>query len=139
MSYKEALNGSDSENWKLAIQEELNSINKNNTWCLVKRKEINSKNILTSRWLFKKKNNPEKSIIYKARLMIRGFQDKNTYDCTETYAPVIRFTDFRFLVSVASKYNLEMHQMDFKTDFLNGKINEEIYVCARWFSRQRKT
>ncbi len=100
LSYAEALSSAESENWKIAIKEELNSMNKNNTWSLIKRNEINSSNILTSKWVFRKKISPDGKMIYKARLVIRGFQDKNIYDRTEIYAPVIRLN--RFSVSYSN-------------------------------------
>lgn len=66
---------------------------------------------------------------YKARLVIKGFADRNIYHLTETFAPVARLSDVRFLLSVANKYHLDIHQMDVKTAFLNGKLENPVYVC----------
>ncbi len=60
--------------------------------------------------------------------MTRGFQNKNYYDQSEIYSPVIKLADFRFLISVANKYNLHVHQMDVKTAFLNGELKQKVYM-----------
>lgn len=127
-TFQEAMSLTDSALWKVAIQEELDALSKNKTWILVKRDSVSPKDILTSRWLFRTKIEPSGSTRKKARLVIRGFGDRNTYDRTETYSPVIRLTDFRFLISVANKFNLELHQMDVKTAFLNGTLEKRIFM-----------
>ena len=128
LSYIDAVSGDEKELWVAAINEEITSLNKNETWSLVKKNEMKSRNVLTSKWVFKKKTNADGALRYKARLVIRGFQDKNNYDRTETYSPVMRLMDFRFLVSIANKYNLCMQQMDVKTAFLHGILEEDIYM-----------
>jgi len=82
-----------------------------------------------SRWVFSVKydelGNPLK---YKARLVARGFTQKYQVDYDETFAPVARISSFRFILSLAVQNDLKVHQMDVKTAFLNGTINEEIYM-----------
>ena len=65
---------------------------------------------------------------YKARLVVKGFRQKEGLDYFATYSPVTRITSIRKLIAIASLYNLEIHQMDVKTAFLNGELNEEIYM-----------
>lgn len=131
VSYEEAISSNEKEKWMAAIDEELRSLKRNDTWSLVKKDELNSKNILISKWVFKRKDALDGNTVYKARLVICGFQDKNNYDRTETYSPVIRLTDFHFLVCIANKYNLKMQQMDVKTAFLYETLNDDIYMYIR--------
>ena len=81
------------------------------------------------KWIFKKKLKADGSIDkYKARLVIKGFRQKQDLDYFDTYSPVTRITSIRMLIAIASILNLEIHQMDVKTAFLNGELEEEIYM-----------
>ena len=65
---------------------------------------------------------------YKARLVIKGFRQKEGLDYFDTYSPVTRITSIRLLIALATVYDLQIHQMDVKTAFLNGELEEEIYM-----------
>ena len=65
--------------------------------------------------------------MYKGRLVIRGF-NRNVYELKETYAPVSRLAIIRAALAIINKYDLEVFQMDVKTAFLNGILEEEIYM-----------
>nr|GEY76848.1 zinc finger, CCHC-type [Tanacetum cinerariifolium] len=65
---------------------------------------------------------------YKARLVIQGFRQKEGIDFFDTYAPVARITTIRLLLALAAIHDLVIHQMDVKTAFLNGDLDEEIYM-----------
>lgn len=81
------------------------------------------------KWVFKKKLRPDGTIEkYNAQLVAKGFTQKEGEDFFDTYSPVARLTTIRVLLSLAASYGLLVHQMDVKTAFLNGELDEEIYM-----------
>ena len=81
---------------------------------------------LGSKWTFKWKMKADGTIDkYKARL---GYKQKEGLDYFDTYSPVTRITSIRMILAIAALRNLEVHQMDVKTAFLNGDLEEEIYM-----------
>ncbi|GKB35786.1 DNA polymerase zeta catalytic subunit-like protein [Tanacetum coccineum] len=126
-TYKAAMESSETPYWKEAIQSEIDSIVHNNTWKLVdlpsRHKPIGHK------WIFKKKLRPDGTIEkYKARLVAKGYRQKEGQDFFDTYSPVTRITSIRTLIAIAAIHNLIINQMDVKTAFLNGELDEEIYM-----------
>jgi len=99
----------------------------NNTWTLIPlpigRKPVSCK------WVFKIKQGTNGEVErYKARLVARGFTQTYGVDYNETFAPVTKFTSIRCILALAALEDMEIHQMDVKTTFLNGKLEEEIYM-----------
>jgi hypothetical protein len=81
------------------------------------------------KWVFKKKLRPDGTIDkYKAWLVAKGYTQKEGEDFFDTYSPIARMTTIRVLFSLAALYDLLVHQMDVKTTFLNGELDEEIYM-----------
>ena len=79
--------------------------------------------------IFKRKMKADGSIDkYKAKLVIKGYRQKESLDYFDIYSPVTRITSIYMLIAIAALYNLEIHQMDVKTTFLNSDLNEEIYM-----------
>ena len=127
MTFSDAMASQDSAFWKEAIDDEMQSIMGNNTWVLVDLpptcKPIGCK------WIFRKKMKIDGTIDkFKARLVAQGFRQKLGIDHFDTYAPVARITTIRLLVALATIYHLEVHQMDVKTAFLYGELDEEVYM-----------
>jgi hypothetical protein len=113
--------------WKDAMVEEYNSIMKNDVWEVVLRPE--GKSVVTSRWLYKIKYVVDGSIEkFKARFVARGFSQVEGVDYDETFALVARYTSIRAVISIAAEMGWKIHQMDVKTTFLNGLIEEEVYI-----------
>lgn len=124
LTYQEAVNCEEKEKWLRAIEEEKASLKKNNTWVLVDKNEIKDKNILSCKWVFKVKDEGK----YKARLVIRGFEQKYGIDYQETFSPVINMTCLRILFALAVNKDYIIKKFDIKTAFLYGQLNEEIYM-----------
>lgn len=123
----EALSSSHADQWKKAMQEEYDSLIQNKTWSLVDAPS--GKRVLPCKWVYKTKTNDKGEIIrFKARLVIKGYAQRKGSDYDETYAPVVRYTSIRFLLSLAAKYDLDIFQMDAISAFLQGDIDTEIYM-----------
>ena len=85
--------------------------------------------MVSSKWIYKIKHFADRSIEkYKARFVARGFSQKEGIDYEETFAPVARYTSIRTIMALASMMKWDLHQMDVKTTFLNGVIEEEVYI-----------
>ncbi|KAK2355926.1 putative mitochondrial protein [Trifolium repens] len=124
IDYKDALK---SRVWKKAMEDELHSIEKNQTWKLVNLPDKKRK--IDVKWVFKVKLNPDGTISkHKARLVARGFLQKHGIDYNEVFAPVARIETVRLVVALACKNNWLMYHLDVKSAFLNGPLDEEVYV-----------
>ena len=127
---KEAKERPDWPNWKAAMREELDSPKRHGTYEQVKELPPDRKAI-GYKWVFKLKLNPDNSIArYKARLVAKGYSQVPGQDFTETTSPVARLASYRAILSLAAKLNLERHHLDIETAFLNGTLDEEIYMKA---------
>ncbi|WVZ50235.1 hypothetical protein U9M48_001509, partial [Paspalum notatum var. saurae] len=118
-SISEAYASPDADNWKEAVQSELDSILSNGT-CELTEWPYGCKPVGCK---------PDGTIEkYKARLVAKGYTQKEGEDFFDTYSPVARMTTIHVLLSLAVSYGLIIHQMDVKTAFLNGELEEEIYM-----------
>ncbi|GJS82422.1 zinc finger, CCHC-type containing protein [Tanacetum coccineum] len=125
-TYDEAMQSRDAAFWKEAIDDEIGSIMENNTWILSNLPS--GCKPLGCKWIFKRKMKVDGTIDkFKARLVIQVFKQKEGIDYFDTYAPVARITTIRFLLALAAIHNLVIHQMDVKTAFLNGDL-DEVYM-----------
>ena len=81
------------------------------------------------KWIFKRKMKADGSIDkYKARLVVKGYRKNEGLDYFDTYSPMTRKTSIRILITISTLYNLEIHQMDVKTVFLNDNLDKMIYI-----------
>jgi len=110
-----------------AMHEELNQFARNEVWFLVPRTD--EMNIIGSKWVFRNKLDEDGVITRnKARLVAKGYNQEEGIDYGETFAPVARLEAVRLLLEFACMSGFKLFQMDVKSAFLNGYINEEVYV-----------
>ncbi|CAJ2628272.1 unnamed protein product [Trifolium pratense] len=113
--------------WLNAMHTKYNALMANNTWSLVPlpsdRKAIGCK------WIFRVKENPDGSVNkLKARLVAKGFLQKAGFDFTEIFSPVVKPVTIRILLTLAVTYKWQVHQIDINNAFLNGVLQEEVYM-----------
>ena len=107
--------------------EEYQSIMKNDVWDIVPKPK--NKSVVSSKWIYKIKHVADGSIKkYNARFVARGFSQKEEIDYEETFSPVARYTSIITIMALASMMKWNLHQMDVKTTFINGVIEEEVYI-----------
>ncbi|KAG8480412.1 hypothetical protein CXB51_025085 [Gossypium anomalum] len=115
------------QGWKQAMVDEINMIEKNQTWDLVERPA--NRKIIGVKWVYRAKHNADGSLNkLKVRLVVKGFSQKNGLDYLETFALVARLDTIRLLVTLTAQMKWKIHQLDVKSAFLNGFLEEEIYV-----------
>lgn len=126
-SYKDAIRGPNRSQWKAAIEAELQAHETNHTWIVCTRPEQGT--TLTARWVFKLKRTGTGAIErFKARLVARGFEQRAGIDFKETFAPVASIESVKTLLSIAASERLKWVQFDITTAFLNGDIEEEVFM-----------
>jgi hypothetical protein len=123
---EEAVNSPQSHLWKSAMEEEYKALMENGTGTLTDPKP-NAK-VLKTRWVFKTNRGKDHPTLYKARLVAKDCTQIPGIHLEETYSPAIRMETLRFLISMAAKYDLKIHQLDVKNAFLHGDLKEELYI-----------
>ncbi|KAM2677793.1 hypothetical protein EV1_004297 [Malus domestica] len=113
--------------WQEAMNAEIDMIEKNDTWQLVDRPT--DKPVIGVRWVFKTKLNLDGTVQkHKARLVAKGYAQKPGIDYNETFAPVARLDTIRTLIALAAQKGWKLFQLDVKSAFLNGILEEEVYI-----------
>ena len=126
-SFKEAMSSPEAPYWKEAINNEVESILQIHTLELVDLPP--GLKPLGYKWIFKKKMKADGSIDkYKVRPVVKGYNKKEGLYYFDTYSPVTRISSICMLIAIAAIHNFEIHQMDVQTAFLNGDLDEEIYM-----------
>ncbi|WVZ50031.1 hypothetical protein U9M48_001330 [Paspalum notatum var. saurae] len=114
-------------NWVNAMHEELENFERNHVWDLVEPPP--NCRLIGTKWVFKNKQGEDGMVVRnKARLVAQGFCQKEGIDYEETFAPVARLEAIRILLAFAASKGFKLQQMDVKSAFLNGFIEEEVYV-----------
>jgi hypothetical protein len=124
---QEAIDSGQWKQWEQAILEEYGSLVENGTWfaqdCPSNRQP------LTGKWVFKIKRGAQGEILrYKARWVVRGFEQREGLDFHETFASVVKPMSYKAIFALAAAYDWEIEQMDVKTAFLYGDIDEDIWI-----------
>ncbi|KAK1610745.1 hypothetical protein QYE76_034418 [Lolium multiflorum] len=126
-TYEEAMMSPDSNKWQEAMKSEMGSMYDNKVWTLVDLPD--SRKAVENKWIFKRKTDADGNItVYKARLVAKGFRQIQGVDYDETFSPVAKLKSVRILLAIAAFFDYEIWQMDVKTAFLNGDIEEELYM-----------
>ena len=126
-TFKEVVNSTESLLWKEAIKSEIDSILHNHTWELVDL-PLGCRP-LSSKWVFKRKRKVDGSFDKcKSRLVIKDYKQTEGLDYFDKYYLGTRVNSIRMVLAIAALRNLEVRQMDVKTTFLNGDLDEEIYM-----------
>ncbi|GJW01707.1 retrovirus-related pol polyprotein from transposon TNT 1-94 [Tanacetum coccineum] len=125
-SYSEALSSKEFIQWKKAINEEMVSLEKNQTWSLIRLPV--GKKALQSKWVFRVKEEQDHMKRYKARLVVKGFQQTLGVDYNEIFSLVVKMTPIRLVLSIVAAEDLHLEQLDVKTTFLHSDIDEDIYM-----------
>ncbi|KAL3821238.1 hypothetical protein ACJIZ3_007143 [Penstemon smallii] len=127
-THKEAMHSTERAEWNKAMEEEMDSFHKNKTWELVKLPE--GKRAIGCKWVYAKKDSGDKSKVrFKARLVAKGYAQKEGIDYNEVFSHVVKHSSIRILLALVAQFDLELAQLDVKTAFLHGDLDEEIYMC----------
>ena len=124
--YDEACQVEDASKWEFAMKEEMKSLISNKTWELAELPV--GKKALHNKWVYRVKEEHDGSKRYKARLVAKGFQQKEGIDYTDIFSPVVKLTTIRSVLSIVAAEDLHLEQLDVKTAFLHGDLEEEIYM-----------
>lgn len=124
--YDEACQTTDASKWELAMKDEMKSLISNQTWELAELPM--GKKALHNKWVYRVKEEHNGFKRYKARLVVKGFQQKEGVDYTEIFAPVVKLNTIRSVLSIVASEELYLEQLDVKTAFLHGDLDEEIYM-----------
>jgi len=129
-TYGQAVQGQESTKWRAAMDREMDSIRKNKTWRLTDRPV--GRRVHKGKWIYKVKDALDKvgnnTTRNKARLCFMGNRQIKGLDFNETFAPVAKFTTIRCILAMTAANGWELHQIDVKTAFLNGDLEEEVYM-----------
>ncbi|CAI7841685.1 unnamed protein product [Closterium sp. NIES-53] len=126
---QQALGGEHKEKWREAMDKELKALQERNTWKVVPIGVAQNKTILTEKWVFRVKTKADGTIDkFKARWVVRGFDQEHGRNFTETFAPVSRHTSLRILLAVATMKKKKLRQIDVANAFLYAPVDAEIYV-----------
>lgn len=125
-SFQNVQSCGDKDCWMKAMQEEMNSLKKNDTYELTKLPK--GKRTLKNKWVYKLKKDDGNLVRYKARLVVKGFSQKKGIDFDEIFSPVVKMSSIRVVLGLVASLNLELEQLDVKTAFLHGDLEEEIYM-----------
>ncbi|KAG8489015.1 hypothetical protein CXB51_016942 [Gossypium anomalum] len=125
-SYSKAVSCEDSKKWMFTMQEEMESLHKNRTWDLVKL--LKGKKAVRCKWVFKKKEGTPgvEEPRYKVRVVTKGYSQIS--GVTGVFSPVVKHSSIRALLGIVAMHDLELEQLDVKTTFLHGELEEDIYM-----------
>ena len=108
------------------MKDEMNSLLRNQTWELTELPV--GKKALHNKWVYRIKNEHDGSKRYNTRLVVKGFQQKEGIDFTEIFSPVVKMSTIRLVLGMVAVKILHLEQLDVKTAFLHGDLEEDLYM-----------
>ena len=128
VTFHGAITSQEKDKWMGAMVEEMESLQKNHTWELVQLPE--GKKAIGCKWVYKRKPavSEKEGEKFKARLVAKGFSQQKGIDYDEIFSPVVRHTSIRAVLALVASWDLHLEQMDVKTAFLHGDLEEQIYM-----------
>ena len=126
--YKGAVDCKEKDKWLMSMDEEMKSLHDNHTWDLVKR-PAGSK-LVSCKWIFKRKQGIPgvEQGRFEARLVVRSFTHREGIDYNDVFSPAVKHRSIKIRLSMVANFDLELEQMDVKTAFLYGELEETIYM-----------
>jgi len=124
--FQEAIEIDDKEKWMQTMKEEMQSLIENQIYDLMELPE--GRKAFKNKWVFKLKNEENLNPTYKARIMVKGCNQKKGIYFEEIFSPVVKMTSIREILCLAVKQDLEVEKLDVKTTFLHGNSEKEIYM-----------
>ena len=124
--YDQAMQVDDSVKWESAMKDEMDSLMSNQTWELAELPP--GKKALHNKWVYRIKEEHDENKRYKARLVVKGFQQKEGVYYNEIFSPVVKLTTIRLVLKIIAAENLHLEQLDVKAAFLHGDLEEELYM-----------
>lgn len=112
--------------WIQAMDEEVDSLHINQTWDLVKLPK--GKKAIQNKWVYRVKVEHGGLTTYKARFVVKGFQQKTGIDFTDIFSPMVKLPTIRVVLSIVAAKDLHLEQLDVKTTFLQGDLEEDLYM-----------
>ncbi|CAI7890601.1 unnamed protein product [Closterium sp. NIES-54] len=129
VTVQQALGGEHREKWLEAMDKELKALEDRNTWKVVPISVAKNKTILTGKWVFRVKTKADGTIEkFKARWVVRGFDQEHGRDFTETFAPVSRHTSLQIILAIAAMKKKKLRQIDVANAFLYAPVDAKIFV-----------
>ena len=114
--------------WKDAMEEEMSSLHNNDTWELTELSK--GKKAIGYKWVYAKKQGSlkEDTVRYKVRLIAKGYAQREGIDYNEIFSHVVKHSSIQILLTLVAQYELDLDQLNVKTAFLYGDLDEEIYM-----------
>lgn len=126
ISYEDAISSSNCMEWQTSMQKEYDALIRNGVWRLVDRPK--GHNVVKCKWVFKTKYDNAGKDKFRARLVARGFSQKQGVDYDDTFSPVVRHSTMRVLFALANDSDMNIEHLDVETAFLNSDLKEHIFM-----------